>query len=216
LNVRSDSVGDLTEGKAAIGNALQNLRVGFAFSLISVVTLTVFFLLFGFGGFLLWPFVDIAYVLSIVARWKGWKCLGKSKTGYAVLCGGALLASYPFLFWLFLIPVGRFVLGELVPIWSPIVVWGFYTCVENFSLRELGKMRGLDLRLPRILAMLGVVNAAAVTIYTAITFPSEFYYVQEFSSLSNLARGLIMYTFPFLVLCCLILILKMRSTATES
>ena len=215
MNVRSDSVGDLTEGKAAIGNALQNLRVGFAFSLISVVTLTAFFLLFGFGGFLLWPFVDIAYVLSIVARWKGWKRLGKSKTGYAVLCGGALLASYPFLFWM-MIPVGRFVLGELVPICFPIVAWGFYTCVENFSLRELGKMRGLDLRLPRILALLGVVSAAAVTIYTAITFPSEFYYVQEFSSLSNLARGLIMYTFPFLILCCLILILKLRSAATES
>jgi len=120
----------------AAEKAFMSLRAGFILSIASIV----FLLISSWGLFYIWgPLVTpVLYLLALAKRAGGWKLLGFVGTRNILLSAGAFMLVCSVL----LVDYRVRIEGYLVPL----VVWAFYTCVENNSLKILGRKLGMNLK----------------------------------------------------------------------
>lgn len=169
------------------GRALNDLRAGFTFSIVSiaclVASMSMVFLVY--WGFLVSPVLSpvlylgpvlyvtpIFYLYAVVERASGWKLLGFRGTRYTLLGCGAFIVVYPFLGlgqWL-LVFYGAEELAWLVLL----ALWALYTCAENNSLRILGRNLGMNLKLARVFALIGILSAV-MGYYFSHSYPIMFF-----------------------------------------
>ena len=198
------------EGTSTVDEAFRHLRSGFALSLILVVLLVVVPVLL-----ILWPswiFAMLVYILSITRRAKGWKLLGMNRTGSVMQYCCVFIVSYPSWIWLFVLYSGlAFEQSITIAFSVPIVPWTVYTYLENNSLRELDRRFGTNLRLPRILALLGTVSASVTSFYDVIAISLRLfpYYLMYFYP------GWAIFACPFLVASCFLAHRNLRQTPDD-
>jgi hypothetical protein len=185
------------EFQTAMG--FQRLRLGFKLSAVTAALLAMVALAYSAFVFVLFP-LAIIYVLSIHERASGWNLLGFRNT-YIVMwfCAIIMVCS----------PVNFVFLGLLgaqkYALLLPLLIWGFYTYVENRSINELDKKFDLKLRLARQAALLGILALA-------VAYCLEFYVIRLGLFLYEApSQALIfIFAFPFLIVSSVLLIIRLE------
>jgi hypothetical protein len=181
--------------------AFQDLRVGYILSIISIVCFTTS-ILTSFAG---WILTAVFYFLAVWKRASGWSLLDFEMTRYAMLGCAAFNVAYPILL----------LLSSLLGFWSlalylatyalffvPVALWVFYTCVENNNLRIIEKELGINLRLGRICALVGIVIVGVGYFgFVYPIYPITLLLLPYFSAF---------FASPFLIASCILIIRKLK------
>lgn len=181
--------------------AFQDLRVGYILSIISIVCFTTS-ILTSFAG---WILTAVFYFLAVWKRASGWSLLDFEMTRSAMLGCAAFIVAYPLLL----------LLSSLLGVWSlasyvatnapflvPVALWVFYTCVENNNLRIVEKELGINLRLGRICALIGIVTIGVGYLgFVYLIYPINFLFFPYSSAF---------FASPFLIASCILIIRKLK------
>ena len=180
--------------------AFEKLRLGFAFSMVSVVL----FVLSPFGLSFLFVPLSATYFLGIYERASGWRLLGFEQTETVMWLGAFFLVVSP-LSWVFVAFWGLSYSNIAMDVVSlvPPALWGFYTAVESHNVGELEKKLGLNLRRGRISALCGILTLTVVYDFALFSriLPSAFSILPFISAV---------FASPFLILSCVTLIRRLK------
>jgi hypothetical protein len=182
---------------------LGKLRLGFKLSILTVA-LFVASPLYGLG-FGLGLGVIAIYFLTVYQRATGWRLLGFKETRTTMLVCGVFVAVYP----LYLLFFGLLLSGYLnmlsatgLIFWIPLFAWALYTYVENRSAKELEKKLHVNLRPPRIFALMGIVAFVVGEVFSLIVLPNLTLFLPFVASAA---------ASPFLIISCVFFIRRLKA-----
>jgi hypothetical protein len=195
--------------EARTSEGFGKLRLGFTFSIVSVVlfVLSPLGLVFSGLGFL-FVALPAVYFLGIYYRASGWRLLGFGQTETVMwLCAVLLAVS----------PLGC-LLSPIVGFWTSfsssialsvvslvqLALWAIYTVVESHNVRRLEKKFGQNLTRGRISALSGILAFIVGDCFALFSNMYSFFFIFPFVSA--------IFASPFLILSCVTLIRRLKPT----
>ena len=182
---------------------LQDLRTGFKFSILSIVSSFISIWTFPYGLF----FAAGIYVYGVIKRSSAWKLLNLEGTCLIMRFGATLIVLCPlftFLAWYpFYYVVSLFFNINLFCLLI-ITTWGIYTYVETRAFKKLKENFGIDLGNARICALTGIISAfvTGIAAFIAHMYSPLFVFLHLFS---------FFFASPFLIASCYFALKRIKS-----
>ena len=205
-----------------IQKSVLRLRRGFIFSLGTLITLLILWILnviccslsifyvSPFYHFLLYP-LALLYVLGFYNRASAWERINEHNVSILLSVGGSIILTSPYwLLCLWIISVNYLAIYLAIPL----AIWLIYTVFELCALKALEKNYELNLKKARICIIAGVIIATASLIFLLMLHIPGFLHLEYrkiiaiFSSLFTL---IYIYPYPnlpipFLITSCILII----------
>jgi len=210
-----------------VNEAFNNLRLGFKFSLITVILIISYAILClkDFFVYLLFPFglpfflLLFTWAYGLIKRHVGWSLLNQRRITKALSFGGIMLFIFLFLpatSWIYPIIYHSDLSLFSIPIYATILIppiaWGIYTWMENRGFRRLKQNYGINLASARICNLIGILvyYSTYVVLYLLAYSHIYFDFIPYFYvPISPFLIVSFLFASPFLIASCIFAIIEL-------
>lgn len=210
-----------------VNEAFNNLKVGFEFSLSTLILTVVYSILSlkGYFLYLLFPFglplilLLFTWGYGLIKRVKGWDLLKQKRIAHALTYGAITLFIFvfpPATWWIYPILYhfdhSLFSIPIYISILIPPIVWGIYTIFESHGFRMLKQNYGINLTSARICSLIGILiyGSTYVILHLLAYFRIYFDFIPySYIPISPRLIVPLFFASPFLMASCIFAIIKL-------